>query len=62
VVGDDGQELAAALVRDFVHADAVRMVEAGVVDVVGDDPGDDRVDRFPGATVDGRTARRSPGW
>ena len=47
VVGDDGQELTAAFVGDFVDADAVELVEAGVFDVVGHDSGDDRVDRFP---------------
>ncbi|WP_433304073.1 hypothetical protein ACQP2F_13855 [Actinoplanes sp. CA-030573] len=49
MVGHDGQEFVAALVGDLVHADAVEMVESGVADVVGHDPGDDSVDRFPPA-------------
>jgi hypothetical protein len=49
VVGHDGQELAASPVGDLVDADAVEVVQAGVVDVVGDDPADDCVDRLPGA-------------
>jgi hypothetical protein len=57
VVGHDGQELAAPFVGDFVHADAVEPVESGVVDVVDDDPGDYRVDRFPRAAQQSGDAR-----
>src|SRR5262249_30218494 len=37
VVGDDGQEPAAAPVGDLVDADAVQLVQPGVVDVLGHD-------------------------
>jgi hypothetical protein len=49
VVGHDGQEPVTALVGDLVDPDAVQVVQAGVVDVVDHDRGDDRVDGFPGA-------------
>ena len=49
MVDHDGQELVTALVGDLVDADAVEVVQAGVVDVVDHNPGDDRIDGFPGA-------------
>jgi hypothetical protein len=61
VVGDDGQELMVAFVRDLVDADALVAVEPGVVDVVDHDAGDDRVGRFPGASRQTADAGRVAG-
>ena len=49
MVGDDGQVLVVTAVGDLVDTEMEQVVEALIVQVIGDDAGDDVVDRSPRA-------------